>query len=53
LKETLKTSGAVYVEDENIRFAIMPLNECLRKGDYLEIGEGKLKEAYNVTGYDI
>ena len=31
----------------------MPTNEYLRKDDYLEIGEGALKEAYRVTGYDI
>jgi hypothetical protein len=31
----------------------MPTNEFLRKEDYVEIGEGKLKEAYRVTGYDI
>ena len=53
LRETLKTSGAIYTEDSNIRFAIMPLNEFLKKEDYLEVGEGGLKEAYRVTGYDI
>ena len=31
----------------------MPTTENIRKDDYLEIGEGKLKEAYRVTGYDI
>jgi hypothetical protein len=31
----------------------MPLNENLNKDDYIEIGEGKLKEAFRVTGYDI
>lgn len=53
LKETLKTVGAMYAEDDNSRFVIMPLNENIRKEDYIEIGEGKLKEAYRVTGYDI
>ena len=53
LKETVKASGAIYIEDSNIRFAIMPTNEFLKKDDYLEIGEGKLKEAYRVTGYDL
>ena len=53
LKETLKGAGAVYVEDNNHRFAIMPISEYLRKDDYIEIGEGRLKEAYRVTGYDI
>ena len=31
----------------------MPTTEFIRKDDYLEIGEGALKEAYRVTGYDI
>jgi hypothetical protein len=31
---------------------VMPLNENIQKDDYFEIGEGKLKEAYRVTGYD-
>ena len=53
LKETLKTVGAVYAENDNSRFVIMPLNENIRKEDYIEVGEGKLKEAYRVTGYDI
>ena len=53
LKETVKTTGAIYVEDSNARFAVMPLNENLSKDDYIEIGEGKLKEAFRVTGYDI
>ena len=53
IKETIKASGAVYVEDSNVRFAVMPVNENLRKDDYIEIGEGGLKEGYRVTGYDI
>ena len=53
LKETVKASGAIYIEDSNSRFAVMPLNENLGKDDYIEIGEGKLKEAFRVTGYDI
>jgi hypothetical protein len=53
LKETLKTVGAVYAEDDNSRFVIMPLNENIKKEDYIEVGEDKLKEAYRVTGYDI
>jgi hypothetical protein len=31
----------------------MPLNPSLKKDIYIEIGEGELKEAYRVTGYDI
>ena len=53
LKETIKTAGAIYVEDSNVRFAVMPLNEFLQKDTYIEIGQGALKEAYRVTGYDI
>lgn len=53
LKDTLKGSGAVYAEDYNSRFIIMPLSEFLKKDDYFEIGEDSLKEAYRVTGYDI
>ena len=34
-------------------FFILPTNEFIRRDDYLEIGEGALKEAYRVTGYDI
>ena len=53
LKESLKAVGAVYVEDNNARFAIMPTNDFLRKEDYIEIEEANLKEAFRVTGYDI
>ena len=52
ITDSLKTTGAVYPEDSNSRFAVMPLNEGLRKEAYIEIGEGNLKEAYRVTGYD-
>jgi hypothetical protein len=31
----------------------MPTNEYIKKDIYLTIGEGTLKEAYRVTGYDI
>ena len=53
IKETIKAAGAVYVEDSNVRFAIMPLNENLHKDDYLEIGMQTIREGYRVTGYDI
>lgn len=52
LKDTLRMVGALYREDDNSRFLIMPLNEKIKKDDYFEIGEGGLKEAYRVTGYD-
>ena len=53
LKDTLKTVGATYAEDDNIRMLIIPVNENIAKEDYFEIGEGRLKEGYRVTGYDI
>ena len=53
LKETVKATGAHYIEDNNTRFAIMPTNEFLKKENYIEIGEGGLKEAFRVTGYDL
>lgn len=53
LKDTLKTIGALYREDNNSRFIIMPTHEKIKKDDYFEIGEGDLKEAYRVTGYDV
>lgn len=53
LKDTLKTLGAIYAEDDNIRFVIMPTNEYLEKDSYFEIGENGLKQGYRVTGYDI
>ena len=31
----------------------MPFNGYIRKEDYIEVGEGDLKEAFRVTGYDI
>ena len=53
IKETIKAAGAVYTEDGNARFAVMPVTEFLQKDAYIEIGEGNLREAYRVTGYDI
>ena len=53
LKDSLKTAGAIYLEDNNSKFIIMPVSEYIKKDSYIEIGEGALKEAYRVTGYDI
>ena len=56
LREELRSrsrSGTVYTENLKSSFFIIPTNEFLRKDDYLEVGEGALKEAYRVTGYDI
>lgn len=43
----------IYSENLKESFFIMPLNENIRKDDYIEVGVGKLKEGYRVTGYDI
>ena len=53
ITESLKGSGALYPEDNKSRYAIMPFNEFLKKEDYIEIGEDKMREAFRVTGYDI
>ena len=56
LKDELRSRsrmGTLYAENIKTSYFIMPTSEFLRRDDYLEIGEGKLKEAYRVTGYDI
>ena len=56
LKDELRSRSrmdTLYTENLKMSFFIMPTNEFLRRDDYLEIGEGALKEAYRVTGYDI
>ena len=56
LKDELRSrsrSDALYTEALKMSFFVMPTNEHIRKDDYLTIGEGALKEAYRVTGYDI
>ena len=56
LKDELRSRsrmGTLYTENLKTSYFIMPTSEFLRRDDYLEIGEGKLKEAYRVTGYDI
>lgn len=54
LRDTMKSNkvDALYLENMNLSFFTMPINENMQKDDYLEIGEGKLKECYVVTGYD-
>ena len=55
LKDELKSrsrSRVLYTENLKLSFFILPINEYLKKDDYLEVGEGALKEAYVVTGYD-
>lgn len=56
LKDELRSRSrmdTLYAENLKMSFFIMPTTEFIRKDDYLEIGEGVLKEAYRVTGYDI
>ena len=56
LKDEMRSRSrmdTLYAENLKTSFFIMPTNENIRRDDYLEIGEGKLKEAYRVTGYDI
>ena len=56
LRDTLQSvarDSARYTENMNESYFIMPTNEFIRRDDYLEVGEGNLKEAYRVTGYDI
>lgn len=56
LKEELLSrsrSDSVYTEPLKSSFIVMPTNEFIKKDIYLTIGEGTLKEAYRVTGYDI
>lgn len=56
LKDELRSRSrmdTLYTENLKLSFFLMPLNEYIRKDDYLEIGTGALTEAYRVTGYDI
>ena len=56
LKDELRSRSrmdTLYTENLKMSFFIMPTSKFIRKDDYLEIGEGALKEAYRVTGYDI
>lgn len=56
LKDEIRSrsrSDAIYGENLKSSFFVMPTNSFIRKDDYIEIGEGTLKEGYRVTGYDI
>ena len=56
LKDEIRSRSrmdTIYAENLKSSFFVMPTNEFIRKDDYLEIGEGALKEAYRVTGYDL
>lgn len=56
LKDEIRSrsrSDALYAENLKMSFFVMPTTEFIRKDDYIEIGDGALKEAYRVTGYDI
>ena len=57
LKDELQArsrADARYTENLKTSFFILPINEHIRKDDYLVINENTpLEEAYVVTGYDI
>ena len=57
LKDELRSRSrmtTLYTENLKLSFFVMPLNEHIRKDDYLVIGKNTpLQEAYVVTGYDI
>lgn len=56
LKDELKSRSrmdTLYTENLKSSFFIMPVNQYIRKDDYLIIGEKPLQEYYRVTGYDI
>ena len=57
LKDELQARSRAYARyTENLKtsFFILPINEHIRKDDYLVINENTpLEEAYVVTGYDI
>lgn len=56
LKDEIRSrsrSDAIYGENLKSSFFVMPTNSFIRKDDYIEIGEGVLKEGYRVTGYDL
>ena len=56
LKDELQSRSRMdtrYTENLKTSTIIMPTTPHIRKDDYLEIGEGLLKESYRVTGYDL
>ena len=56
LKDEIRSRSreqVLYSENLKLSFFILPTNETIRKETYLTVGEGALKEAYVVTGYDI
>ena len=55
LKDEIKSRSrmdTIYTENLKMSFLVMPINPYILKDDYIEIGEGLLKEGYRVTGYD-
>jgi hypothetical protein len=55
LKDEIRSRSrmdTIYAENLKLSFFVIPTNENLNRDDYFEIGEGKLLEAYRVTGYD-
>lgn len=52
LRDNQKGGPAIYLENNKLNSIIMPLDEFIDKENYVEIGEGSLKEEFVVTGYD-
>ena len=55
LKEEIKnihSNTVVYTENNKLNYFICPVNEYINKDDYFTLGEGNLKQAFVVTGYD-
>lgn len=56
LKDEIRSRSrmdAIYAENLKMSFFVMSVNPKIKKEDYLEIGEGDLRESYRVVGYDI
>lgn len=56
LKDELKSRSrmdTLYNENLKSSFFVLPRTECLKKDDYLVIGDEPFQEYYRVTGYDI
>lgn len=57
LKDEIRSrsrADTIYTENLKMSFFVTPINEFIKKDDYLVIGKGTpFEEAYVVTGYDI
>lgn len=55
LRDSLKSGSknAIYFEDQNDHFFIMPRNQYIKRDVYFVIGEAPFQQQFRVTGYDI